>query len=328
MKTWMTLFLALQPCLLLAGGITIGNGGDVSNSKTITIRETETLINSSTNVLKSIFNALDIEASDSNYNPQNPEYYKKLFLKNGQLINALAKVVIDIKNNDSCFDNDNTPKDGSASPESLRICMSSFRIQTKVNEYDAYVKITGLVAHEVSHLAGTTEEEADNFQLRVEGILKNISYEQWKKFDWLAQGRIDLLNFLYYSLNFEVQDKDWKTACKTITSAEEQLQELLPKISSLSLYNSKNYSEISAKAIRNKLAQIYICQKASVEMDEFELAVVELLFEGKKEVLLSEVTNEQIVLFGIIYDIPRSAIRISTITTDEELTKVLSLLAM
>lgn len=317
MKKWISIFLALQPCLLFAGGVTIGNGGDTSNSKPITITEVESIIKSSSNVLKNIFYALDLKTND--FNSNNPLYFNRLFSNKSKLISVLATAAIDIKAIDNCYDNDQAPKDGSVDLESSRICISSKRIQDKVNDHDAYVKITGLVAHELSHLAGTNEEEADDFQTRIEAILKNTTFEQWNNFNNITRDRIDFINFLYFSLNQEIQEKNWKTACKTASSIEENLQELLPKLSNISFYHTGNYSDATANVIKNKLAQIYICEKASIEIDELELASVELLFDGNDEVMLNEVTAEQIVLFGIIYDVPRTAIRIFRIHNDNVL---------
>lgn len=89
----------------------------------------------------------------------------KLFNQPLTIFDILAKTEIELKFNDPCPDADGRPKDGSvfgSKPGS--ICLSLRSIQAKTNKLDYENQLASLILHEISHLAGTDEAEAENLQ--------------------------------------------------------------------------------------------------------------------------------------------------------------------
>ena len=88
---------------------------------------------------------------------------KKLFDGKVTIYDAIDKAQLNSQENDACYDRYAAAVDGSAK-DSPVLCISAQRLSKVLATEDAQQKILALVIHEVSHMLGTTEPEAQMLQ--------------------------------------------------------------------------------------------------------------------------------------------------------------------
>gem|GEM_PF-2938317 len=101
--------------------------------------------------------------------------YNKLFAGKANLIDVLESVDIEILMDKPCRDSAGKAVDGSVYASIPNaICISPYSMAPKLIEERARVEVLALLVHELSHLLGTTEEEAVDLQkgvaLQIQGI--------------------------------------------------------------------------------------------------------------------------------------------------------------
>ena len=88
-----------------------------------------------------------------------------LFESDINVYQALDNLKIYSREDKPCFDENNNETDASFyTDESFAICISPFTMQSKLNEYNFADETLALVIHELSHLIGANEEEAEILQ--------------------------------------------------------------------------------------------------------------------------------------------------------------------
>jgi hypothetical protein len=102
-----------------------------------------------------------------------PALMKKLFGQRRTLLDLIEDTPIEIKTDAPCYDAGGKEVDGSVYPNPpsagigalpFDVCISAQRIAPKLVEERVYGETLALVLHEYSHLLGTTEDEAVEFQ--------------------------------------------------------------------------------------------------------------------------------------------------------------------
>lgn len=108
------------------------------------------------------------------------EVDRKLFGGKTDIFDILNKVRVRVDMNEPCVAPDGSPHDGYA-PDSkwggLSICLSGKRLAEKLSSLTLRPALLGLVAHEISHLVGTNEEEAESLQKDVVQAFLRVSRE-------------------------------------------------------------------------------------------------------------------------------------------------------
>jgi hypothetical protein len=118
---------------------------------------------------------------------------EKLFLGQRTLMDMLEETPLDYREDRPCTDSAGKEVEGSVvNTRQGSICISAYRIAPRVTVDNVRIEVEGLVLHELSHILGTTEEEAVAFQqMAVEG-LRNFSPSERKQmvqeFDFHAEG--------------------------------------------------------------------------------------------------------------------------------------------
>ncbi len=165
-----TLGLTITTALLLslpahAGGVSDGGGRTTNpnpaNPERIvgTARQTTGLaLVSWLNAEEGNFNRLD-----SNARATSP--FRKLFVPGRNIFDVIHETSIELRMSAPCLDAQGTPWDGSIYPTAPNaICISPFTMAPKLTEMNYDIETVALIAHELSHLLGTTEEEARAIQ--------------------------------------------------------------------------------------------------------------------------------------------------------------------
>jgi hypothetical protein len=91
--------------------------------------------------------------------------YSKLFGHSKDVFSVLPSVKFELRMNAPCLDANGAPKDASIfGKEEGSLCLSPYSMAPKLNEQNYDRETVALMIHEISHLMGTTEEEAVKIQ--------------------------------------------------------------------------------------------------------------------------------------------------------------------
>ena len=168
------------------GSLHGGGGGQITNDGKLSLPQFESLVNQVKAVLPLIFNGLSLGNRDQDFDgavngkamavdlkANVPKLYEKLFPSTGPTIfEILPKAQYSIHKDSACH-HPNRPGNlsGSAYLSGFLVCLSYPEAKSILNTANAEKKLLGLMAHEVSHLLGATEKEADALQVIVESKL-------------------------------------------------------------------------------------------------------------------------------------------------------------
>jgi len=175
MKPFLLLgLLFFSTSLTWAGGIDGGGGGTLP-ANAITIGHVFNTIRYDAKInLRMYFRGLE---QSSDFKPQ--PYDQKLFGGPTTLLNVLENTEIEIPTSGPCYDAFGKAVDGSVhASKPNTICISAFSIAPKLIQERAVPEILALIAHELSHLLGTTEVEADLIQQKA---VNDLRFADWQK---------------------------------------------------------------------------------------------------------------------------------------------------
>lgn len=151
--------------------------------------------------------------------------YERIFA-NGSVDEALRGVRTELREDGPCYDRAGQERDGSivARPP-FRLCLSLSRLRSKLNRTNADIEVLALYLHEVSHLFGTTEEEATNLQ----ALIRNLGPDFKSYFSFLENGSGSLRSSLM-ALRDEVAElsaeANEESLCKTLPRIAADLLEV------------------------------------------------------------------------------------------------------
>jgi hypothetical protein len=142
-----------------------GGGGSLRPMHPIRQSELSPLIEKEKWETALYFNQIEIDWRKSNRGVCPNGLCKKLFDGQITVFDVLSKVSVEYSESDRCRAPDGTYHDGAA-PGSTEnsICLSPFSMAPQLDRMAARAQSLALFAHEVSHLVGTTEKEADRLQ--------------------------------------------------------------------------------------------------------------------------------------------------------------------
>lgn len=148
-----------------AGGIS-GGGGNALPSRRASLQEVNQTIASARYDLTLFFNFLDRNYEPPTWAPINwdtrDSAIHKLLSADKAIFEKVKTVQVNVRTDGPCIDPDKNETDGSAADGS--ICISASRIQEKLIRDEVYVQTIALMAHEMSHLVGLNEDEANWLQ--------------------------------------------------------------------------------------------------------------------------------------------------------------------
>lgn len=102
------------------------------------------------------------------------ELYPLIFADKDRLRQIVLRAKIEIRETDSCYKG-HEPVDGSIfGSKENPICISTFRLAQKLKADDYQLQLLSLYIHEVSHLFGTQEAQAEEMQNQILGIGPNF----------------------------------------------------------------------------------------------------------------------------------------------------------
>lgn len=168
-----------MPVALADGGVNGGGGGTLP-AEHITPSEVFEIVQNSKMELRLLSQGLLWM-----YNPNAAMPYEaKLFAGTPNLLDVLETTQVEVRMSEPCYNSSHGEVDGSiyaSLPHA--ICISASRIAPKLIPEIAHREIQALILHELSHLLGTSEDEAVDFQRSVAYWIKSSQSrgnpEQW-----------------------------------------------------------------------------------------------------------------------------------------------------
>ncbi len=162
----------------LEGGIS-GGGGNVINPtppKTYQDpREVKAIIKGSRFLLYNFINAKYALYLKGSMDYESLKLYSVLFADNeDNLHEVMEDIKMNIKTDDSCYDQAGTAYDGSTyDRKEHSICISAYRIAKNTDKYEVPVQAAALILHEYSEVVGLSDDDAIILQKQVIEELKN-----------------------------------------------------------------------------------------------------------------------------------------------------------
>lgn len=148
------------------GAVSGGGGGTTTPEPSNPIWVSEYIRSYAGPILKMYFNKEESYFKNLSDSEKSESPYLKLYSDTDKnIFKILETVKIEIRTSEPCYDIDGTATDGSiyaAQPDA--ICISAYRIASKVNSRYLATETLALVVHELSHLSGVTEDEARAIQ--------------------------------------------------------------------------------------------------------------------------------------------------------------------
>ncbi len=152
------------------GGVSDGGGGTTNPNPTHPARIERVLRDYSPLLLNAI------QTLESNFllmpETERPPIWKKLFQGPKTLHNLVRETTAEIRYNAPCLDAKGAPHDGSIyASKPGAICLSAQRMAPKLNDWNVMAETFALHVHELSHLLGADEKEAESIQASMIALL-------------------------------------------------------------------------------------------------------------------------------------------------------------
>jgi len=160
------------------GGIS-GGGGGTTTPPGVEVGQIAEAARNSKTLLQAWLNQKHLLFQFSNRrHPENPKdpVDVMLFEQNPNVFDLISRLNIEVRNNRACHTSDGEEVDGSIFAEVPgAICISAFRLASKLNSMNYEPETLGLILHEVMHLLGSRESEAISIQKHAIEILRRYS---------------------------------------------------------------------------------------------------------------------------------------------------------
>lgn len=275
------------------GGISGGGGGTLP-SNPISIYEVKKIVQNSKKDLRLLLNFYDHGKLKNDSFIYNEAVYKKIFQGDKTIRDLLETIDIELRETEACYDSENNPVDASIfSKLQNAICLSSFRVAPKLTADNARNEIEALLLHELSHLLGTTEDEAVWLQIRT---ISDIREADDHSIDQFLRDKLKILEDIQSSFRTVLTSKNF-----------DELEEKLLSSQLLSLNTWTSFYDLEKRrallthdeiyylsALHMKLAyfsQYASCKKSNPE--SYWCEVLEKTFNGKNEITIEEFVQRQ-----------------------------------
>lgn len=166
-SSWILISVLAQSAAYAAGGVGSG-GGETLASERVGLDQIAQAIQSSRNLVTAFLNHAEREMILGSANPRPdplPKAYSLFFSGSESVFDVLNLVRVEILRDAPCISSDGNPYDGSVlSGVPHGICMSASRMLKKLTFANYRAEVAALMLHEISHLVGSTEEQAVEIQ--------------------------------------------------------------------------------------------------------------------------------------------------------------------
>ena len=179
----MKIRLLLLPLILFGqvalGGVVTGGGGGLINPRPADSLAVQHAISQwGEFILNSWFQRVRVEYDLMDPNSQANSPFYKVFSPNFDLSSTLQNTGVEVRLREACVDAAGQPFDGSMyARHKNAVCISAFATAPKLTVYNVELEILALLAHEFSHLAGTTEPEAVAIQMRALDDFSRVRFD-------------------------------------------------------------------------------------------------------------------------------------------------------
>jgi len=158
---WVLLILFVSTAAFAAQGGISGGGGGTVPTDLVSTREIQDLIINQRWQLELFFHQLEIQSRKLGNKKCSDAICEKLFDFKKSIIDVMREVSIHFEMTGLCQAPDGSLHDGAApGPTPASICISVDALSKKISRSEARPQVLALIAHEVSHLMGLTEEDA------------------------------------------------------------------------------------------------------------------------------------------------------------------------
>ena len=268
-----------------AGGITAGGGGTLpaEPAGAEAVRE---IVQNAKRDLK-----LFVKYQQWGFKKGEDALEDKLYGEATTLLDVLESTDMAIEMNEPCYDANKVPVDGSIyASKPNAICISAFTIGPKVVAERARIETLALILHELSHVMGTTEEEAISLQKNAAYFLKNTS-------DETSETRMDALRLSAEKLTTrlrtliekfdEMSSDDVANHLNEITMAESDFFKDAVAMP-YSIYDRPEYDFATVQADRLRLAQWYATASSNAPDANYARELMDKALSGKESVSYAE----------------------------------------
>lgn len=192
MKALIASLLTLTSTIALAGEIhggISGGGGGTTNPVAVSQQRVIEIINLGALPVLSYLRGSEFRyfngiKTQKTFGDKDIKLFQKLFAGRKSIFEVFAGAKIEVRTNDSCYDSNQNPWDGSIfSNVPGAICISAKTMAPKLNERNVIPETLALVVHELSHLSGANEDEARAIQEDAITVFSNLKFDQ---FEWSA----------------------------------------------------------------------------------------------------------------------------------------------
>lgn len=234
---------------------------------------------------------------------QNP--LRKIFENQPGLSQLIATVPAELRMTNTCHDSANSPVDGSIyGKKPGSICLSPFSMAPKLSQQNYKAETFALLVHELSHLLGTTEDEAEIIQqVALKDFLAKDPVDLKNEAGWAAEEisnrlRAELDSFAQLPPNLRSNSEKFISILRTYQDIEDAYQSDKNRFLFVTPTTDAYYM---AEYIRYDLLHAFICsQDTSLGKIRQELCAdtLERAFKGNSKATLSTITAN----LGIVAD--------------------------
>lgn len=262
---------AAEPSLA-SGGVSDGGGGTTNPHPADPEWVASGVSHYSARVLIPYLNAELANYQRSTSQEQAKSPFAKLFNSPEKFFEIVKNTAVELHFSTPCLDKNGAPWDGSIYPLTPgAICISPFSMAPKLNDHNVYPETVALVLHELSHLVGTTEDEAKAIQ---ETALSSLSQMDFIDIlvaeDLLSNRRDGEIAFILQNLKMMAMVSARPSDLERVRSDLLTLRDrslVISQFSSL-LVSQNRLDQISPQFVRLQVLKSWACSEDAGEIQD------------------------------------------------------------
>lgn len=175
-----------------------------------------------------------------------------------------------------CYDSDGTVKDASiVSDIPNTICLNESSLILKLAEGSVRTELLSLLAHEFSHLAGFSEDDATALQIEVQYLVKEDSRDRVKQYISELPSLVGYIQSSINGYNDSFETKSWNKSCYHAMTLRDYFSEIvrLNQLNQFSVFSDIEYDYFFAFYLKVQLLVMSTCGKSDYHPSRFEYAL-------------------------------------------------------
>ena len=307
LRKWGTAGILIFSCgQAFAGGTTAG-GGNIQPADQVSENLLISAVVHAKPIIQSWFSSQlkrykGIQSISKCEDPRNKGFCEigaKLFDANPNIFEVVNQTEIETKMNEPCLDFNQQPNDGSMFGQKPgSICISISNIKEKLREDNYENQIVALLLHEVSHLLGTTEDEANYLQweaLNMDFKYLPVSAAHVQMY-MLDRDTAQMNNLMQTWSTMTAYQTNFRGMCRSTDEVLKRYEDLYAKIDDFHLryYTPREIGLFKSNHIKMRALWNYICSQDSAEDELTRQSARNLYdwgFKGKSEISAPEYNN-------------------------------------